>query len=160
MVRSAGVWLAVAPILLSLGGCGEDAPENVGRVSGKVTLDGQPLPGALVTFSPVKSGGAAALGKSDGEGQYSLYYTSGIEGAEIGENRVSVSTFNEGDPDDDPPRAKVLEKVPLKYNARTELVREVKAGDNTIDLDLKSDGPIIPDPNLVRDQSSCGCGGE
>jgi len=156
-------WLLAAShcVAIALAGCGGSAqPENVGRVSGKVTLDGQPLSGAMVTFSPAKPGGSSALSQTDTDGHYKLGYAAGIEGAEIGENRVSVSTYDPGDPDGDPPRPKVLEKVPLKYNVNSELIREVKAGDNTIDLELKNDGPVVPDPELTGDRSSadCGCG--
>jgi hypothetical protein len=148
----------LAGALILIAGCGTSQPTNVGKVSGKVTLEGQPLPDAVVTFSPVKEGGSAALGRTDSSGRYSLSYAQGVEGAEVGENRVSISTFDEGDPGGDPPRPKVLEKVPLKYNVRSELVRDVKPEDNTIDFELKSDGPVIADPNLIADRPSAdGC---
>jgi len=146
----------VAMLLLALlwqAGCGTKGPDNVGRVSGKVTLEGQPLPDALVTFAPVNQGGSTALGKTDAGGHYKLNYSPGVDGAEIGENRVSISTYDEGAPDSDPPRPKVLEKVPFKYNVRTELVRDVKKEDNTFDFELKNDGPIVPDPSVLGEQS-------
>jgi hypothetical protein len=154
--RYLGIMLICAGIAC---GCGSSQPQNVGKVSGKVTLEGQPLAGAVVTFSPVTAGGSSALGRTDDSGQFSLSYAQGIEGAEIGENRVSISTYDEGDPDGDPPRPKVLEKVPLKYNVRTELVRDVKPEDNTFDFELHSDGPVIADPGAIPDQptSSDGC---
>lgn len=145
-----------ATAAIALCGCESSQPSNVGRVSGKITLEGQPLPDALVKFSPVKPGGSSALGKTDSDGNYKLSYASGIEGAEIGENRVSISTYAEGDPDGDPPQPRVPEKVPLKYNDQTELTADVKAGDNQFDFPLKNDGPIRPEPS----QSSCGCSGE
>jgi hypothetical protein len=37
--------------------------------------------------------------------------------------------------------------VPAKYNANTELVREVKSGGNTIDFALDSGGAIIEQRN-------------
>jgi hypothetical protein len=148
IARQLGGLLVCTGLVVS--GCGTSQPSNVGKVSGKVTLEGQPLADALVTFSPVKQGGSSAIGKTDAGGQYSLSYAQGIEGAEVGENRVSISTFDEGDPGGDPPRPQVLEKVPLKYNLRTELVRDVKAEGNTFDFDLKSDGPVIPDPNAIN----------
>jgi hypothetical protein len=153
--RSIATVLAYAAVIFA--GCGSSQPSNVGHVSGKVSLEGQPLADAVVTFSPVKDGGSSALGRTDSSGNYELSYASGVEGAELGENRVSVSTFDEGDPDGDPPRPKVLEKVPVKYNAQTELIREVRAGNNQFDLELKTDGPIIADPSQIAEQSSDGC---
>jgi hypothetical protein len=151
IVAAAAIFVAIA-----LSGCESAQPSNVGRVSGKITLEGQPLPDALVRFTPVQPGGSSALGKTDSDGNYKLSYASGIEGAEIGQNRVSISTYTEGDPDGDPPRPKVPEKVPIKYNAQTELTADVKAGDNEFDFPLKIDGPIMTQPP----ESSCGCGGE
>jgi hypothetical protein len=39
------------------------------------------------------------------------------------------------------------ERVPAKYNVKTELVRDVKSGRNTIDFDLVSGGEIIEQRN-------------
>ncbi|MCI0360415.1 MAG: DUF4198 domain-containing protein [Planctomycetaceae bacterium] len=136
------------PLVLAVAGCGASAPANVGRVSGQVTLAGQPLPDALVTFIPVKQGGSTALGKTDASGNYTLNYASGIDGAEIGPNRVSITTYAPANPDSDPPRAGVPEKVPAKYNLKTELTADVKAGNNTIDFSLEA-GPVVqpgPEP--------------
>jgi len=115
--------------LVVLSGCG--GSRNVGQVTGKVTLDGQPLPDALVTFSPTQEGGSSGLGKTDSTGAYSLTYSAGVSGAEIGENRVTISTLTQG-----------KEKVPMEYNTQTKLKAEVKAGPNTFDWDLKGGGPI------------------
>jgi hypothetical protein len=157
MIRNGSCLLVAALSAATLLGCETASPDNVGKVSGKVTLEGQPLPDATVKFSPIREGGSSALGRTDADGKYSLNYASGIEGAEIGENRVSISTYNAGDPDGEPPQPKVLEKVPMKYNIRSELTREVNAGDNPIDFDLKTDGPIIADPSKISDRSSDGC---
>jgi len=115
--------------LATLAGCG--GSKNVGRVTGTVTLDGQPLPDALVTFSPMKEGGSSGLGKTDSAGAYSLTYSAGVNGAEIGENRVTISTITQG-----------KEIVPMEYNTQTKLKAEVKAGPNTFDWPLKGGGPI------------------
>jgi hypothetical protein len=117
----------------ALAGCSEQ--ENVAQVSGRVTLDGQPLPGALVQFAPVKAG-VPSNGLTDNDGKYVLTYTRGVAGAEIGEHLVLVSTFRQGDPDADPPVPMSPEKVPAKYAEG--IKKEVKAGRNTIDIDLES----------------------
>ncbi len=142
-VRARPVAAGVLTALLAVAaGCHEAAPANVGQVSGRVTLAGEPLPDALVTFAPVKEGGTTALGRTKADGTYALSYAGEISGAEIGENRVLISTHNSGDPDGDPPRAAVPEKVPAKYNNQTELKVEVKAGSNTFDFPLEA-GPVV-----------------
>ncbi len=137
--------------LILVAGCGR-APDNVGRVSGKVTLDGQPLPNATVVFSP-KTAGSQSLAVTDTNGEYSLLYSSQVRGAEPGEHRVAVSTFTEGDPDGDSPVAKVAERVPFKYNLRSELTANVDRGDNVVNFELNSNSPVVqPDSIRSRDE--------
>ena len=94
--------------LALVAGCGR-GPENVGRVSGKVTLGGQPLANATVVFSP-QTAGSQSLAVTDAQGEYSLLYSSDVRGAKPGEHRVAISTFTQGDPDGDPPTARVAER--------------------------------------------------
>jgi hypothetical protein len=123
-------------LALPLVGCG---PDNVGRVSGTVKLDGQPLEGAYVEFQPI-AGNAPSGGMTDAMGQYTLRYTREIEGAEIGEHAVRITTASGGDPDAEPPKPPVPERVPPKYNAQTELKATVEKGSNTLDFELQSGG--------------------
>jgi hypothetical protein len=133
--------LAVLCLVVALAGC-DSGPENIGKVSGKVTLDGQPLPDAIVQFT-TKDKTSTSAGTTDTNGNYTLYYVADIQGAEIGEHTVSITTFKSGDPSGDPPIPRVPEKVPAKYNMKTELTATVKAGRNSQDFELKSDGSII-----------------
>lgn len=147
-------WFAVAASLgcISLLGC---SGENVGSVTGKVTMDGQPLPNAIVTFTP-QAGGRTGTGKTDANGQYKLVFAGG-EGATIGMNKVSVTTAPEtvavtetssdseayaqqamGGSASDYDTAKVTEPIPARYNKNTELTFEVKSGSNVYDIELKS----------------------
>jgi len=131
------VWLLIA--LVGFVGCGES--HDVGKVTGTVTLDSEPLSGATVTFKPVTPG-APSIGQTNGEGVYELQYTRDVAGAEIGEHTVTISTKRQGDPDAEPPIAKRPEQVPAKYNKRTELKATVSGGQNRLDFPLKSDGPV------------------
>ena len=59
-------------------------------------------------------------------------------GAKVGKHTVSISTHRieyEGDEEKEIP-----EKVPAEYNTESTLQKDVKAGPNTIDFDLKSEG--------------------
>lgn len=96
-------------------------------------MDGAPLAGALVCFSPPQ--GRSAVGYTDDKGQYTLKYVSNVDGAILGKNQVSITTAYD---DADPKFAKFKEPIPKKYNASTELEREVQNGKNVFDFDLQS----------------------
>jgi hypothetical protein len=125
--------------LVALAGCGGPYP-NVARVSGKVTLGGQPLADAVLIFSPLEAGSPSS-GRTDSQGNYTLIYTRRVNGAEIGEHSVTISTGREADPDADPPTPAVPEKVPYKYRLPGALKATVVKGSNTINFDLEP-GPV------------------
>ena len=114
---------------------------GVGSVSGKVTLGGQPLADAIVTFTP-KTSGAPSSAITDASGGYTLRYTRDYDGALVGEHTVTISTYAAANPDDEPPKPEVPEKVPAKYNTKSELLATVKSGSNTLDFPLESGGLI------------------
>ena len=111
-----------------------DQPD-LGKVTGIVTLDGSPLEGVLVQFSPEEGRGSQGL--TNREGQYELGYLSDIKGAKIGNHKVRIVTPQEDDSDPDAP--KVKEKVPVKYNSKSTLTAEVKAGDNQLHFQLSTE---------------------
>jgi hypothetical protein len=129
--------------LLSLAGCAEKLPE-FGLVTGTVTAKGKPLKGMIVTFMPDPTQGNElpynGTGQTDEKGKYELHYAhkghSGA-GAAVGWNRVVVidtrySSVPQGAPLPPrlfPPAYSIITSTPLKF--------EVKAGPQTIDLDLK-----------------------
>lgn len=152
MMRLLSVAAVCCMLCLSVAGCGGG---DLGEVSGKVTMDGKPLPDALVTFVPME-GGRAATGVSDANGNYKLIYID-RDGALIGKHKVTVTTVQKPAPvnsqirSDDPEYAKMMaskasdynnatvkEPIPARYNSNTELVKEVTSGDNVIDLPLES----------------------
>src|SRR5687768_9403934 len=67
--------------LVGLTGCGGPEHPDVGRVSGVVTLDGQPLPEATVMFQP--ENGRASVATTDSAGKYSMTYLDGVPGAKL-----------------------------------------------------------------------------
>ncbi len=120
----------------TLCGCGESADHpDLGRVTGVVTLDGAPLPGAVVGFQPVQ--GRPSSGLTDNEGRYTLLYTADAQGAIIGTHTVSISTERYADQPDGSSQL-VPEKIPAKYNKKTTLTQEVKAGSNQFNFELTS----------------------
>jgi hypothetical protein len=126
---------SMAPILccLLLAGCGSG--KGLARVKGRVTLNGESLEGAVVEFHAAGPGGSSAAGKTDAQGRYELMYTFDTRGAAPGEYTVTIRTAEicfdaQGNEYQSP------ERVPAKFNTRTELKRTVEPGRNTIDFDL------------------------
>jgi hypothetical protein len=122
-------WIALG---LSIGGCSHGDGPELGSVRGTVSLDGQPVAGARVTFWLGK--GRPSIGFTDEAGRYQLRYTVNQDGALIGEHRVYISTAIAQDEEDTAP----AERIPDRFNGKSTLVREVKPGSNIIDFDIQS----------------------
>ena len=71
-----GVMLGIVTV-----GCNKEGLPGLGRVTGTITMDGKPVPGALVAFEPVDGSAAPAMGRTDASGNYELYYSRGNKGA-------------------------------------------------------------------------------
>jgi hypothetical protein len=119
---------------LLLAGCGGTEHPDVADVRGTVTLDGQPLANASIMFQPTTAG-RPSLGTTDDQGNYTLLYLDGVEGAMLGTHKVVIRTEVPGE-DGEPPV--VREKLLPKYHNRSELTAEVAQGKNTIDFPLSS----------------------
>lgn len=110
-------------------GCGSSDRPPIGGVEGTITLDGEPLVEAGVTF--VIQGARGSMGFTDDQGYYELKYLKGVMGAAVGQHRVLIDRLPRSD--------RKVDGLPAKYNLRTELTAEVKGGQNTIDFDLSSE---------------------
>jgi hypothetical protein len=121
-----------ASLLLAVvaSGCGGSDVE-LGAVTGTVYLDGKPLPRAAVVFVPVKPG-RSAIGGTDENGVYEMTYTPSSTGALVGEVMVEIRTGSPDNPKEFP------ERVPAKYNNRSELKAVVEPGSNVLDFHLDS----------------------
>src|SRR5207253_5766583 len=110
-------------------GCGS---AKSAAVSGKVTLNGEPLAGATVSFEPVTEPGApsspGSLGKTDEKGEFILRATSGENGALVGKHRVRISLIEEQAGEERRRGKAVGEKLPRKFNTDSELTFDVPAG--------------------------------
>ncbi|QDT52004.1 hypothetical protein Pan44_00100 [Caulifigura coniformis] len=134
LIAAAG--LVVAALL---SGCGP--AEGLASVVGRVTLDGEPLPNAYVQFICSGENAGTSSGRTDSSGDYYLMFSRSKKGARIGPSKVVITTFDLDGTQGGVKR--IPEKVPAKYNVKTELTAEVKPGDNTFDFELKSDvGPL------------------
>lgn len=132
--------LLLLPLACGLAaGCGDS---RTAPVSGRVTLNGKPLPNASVTFAPVGGKGnvepgPSSAGKTDADGRYTLELIGQDgRGAVIGKHKVMIALVDEKRDDDDSPDR--LKQLPLKYNGQTTLEFEVPAGGtDKADFDLK-----------------------
>ena len=135
------VFLSITTILF-VTGCGSSGP-RLGVVTGTVTLDGKPVPGALVTFVSKEPDGTSSYGKTDDTGKYQLEFTTERLGAMLGSHDVTIVT-NRVSQSDEPETGTVAktEFVPIpKHYARGALTAEVKAGSNVHDFFLKTVKP-------------------
>jgi prepilin-type N-terminal cleavage/methylation domain-containing protein len=129
-----------------------EAAARMAPVSGKVTMDGKPLPKVVVTFAPVgtkenRNVGPTASAVTDAEGRYALKLDAGKPGAVVGKCRVYITTRLDdraksgGDEPDAPGpfRRTAKEKIPAKHSRQTELIFDVPAGGTgQANFDLRS----------------------
>jgi hypothetical protein len=122
-----------------LGGCGESS-SNLLPVSGKVTVDGQPLTTGSVSFRPEKGSASSQEpgGEIDEDGTYRLF-TAGKEGAPPGRYRVLVVAVDPNDLKKKFPYGKRTSFVNAKYSnpKTTDLLVEVTAASKPGAYDLK-----------------------
>ena len=134
-------------LLIGLAGCSGGQP--TAKVSGKVTHDGQGVTGGLVTFAPVASGsgamsaGKGATGQVQADGTYVLSTEKPGDGAVIGRHKVTylaaaapapaASGSEPGKHDETPAPSPLQGLIPKEPEV------EVKAGENTINIELVRD---------------------
>jgi hypothetical protein len=132
--------------LLVLSGC-FGGRSDLGQVTGTVTIDGEPINYASVTFMPTQ--GRASIGLTDLNGVYNLVYVIGENGALIGNHKVIVTTKVVKETEyggrsggiKDPVRQTGRKELLPKENSdrnHTELTATVESGNNTINFDLTS----------------------
>lgn len=129
------VWLPVVcawGFLVMLPGCQKGSA--LGEVTGRVTIDGQPAPGLLVHFEPqegVAKGLPATYGATDDQGSYRAKRMNGQTGAALGLNHVRITAIER----DGNQQAKIHARYAQDYT----LWFEVAPGQNTFDIELRSD---------------------
>jgi hypothetical protein len=141
------MWLrwALSLTLLWATGCGS-AKGKFAPVSGKVTLNGEALANAFITFTPMGSSGtdeppAVSSSKTNAQGEYTLEAKDGVKGALVGKHKVTISYIPDyGDARRDPkvPRPEG-EQVPKKYNT-----------ESTLEIDVLPEGNAQADFKLTK----------
>jgi len=131
-------------LAIFLVGCGDGGPA-LGTVEGVVTLDGQPVVNAEVTFNPqgLKSG-TASYGRTDAAGHYSLMFTRTKAGAMVGQHFVDILTERLSPAQIEERKQAGLATpdkqvvIPKKYRKPGELKADVQKGSNVINFSLTS----------------------
>lgn len=125
--------LGILPLIIVcpvLSGCGGVEPKDgLVEAYGYVTLDGEPLAKALVTFDHPSEAGT--YGRTDSSGYFEMKFTMSQEGAFQGENEVSFSTAD--------PEMGIEEIVPNQFlPGKSDLKAEVTDGGSPYNFDLQS----------------------
>lgn len=132
---------------LTIIGCGFGPSANYSRmellsVGGTVSLDGQPLSGAVVAFDDAADG-SFSYGLTDSSGKFQLQFDSKKRGAKPGSKVVRINTSRKilglntdqetGDTDE-----AVIERIPEKYNKESVLLVDVASDKTNFIFNLKS----------------------
>lgn len=128
-------------ICLSLGCSGGEGP-RLGAVTGKITMNGDPVPGLNVTFIPVGKG-SPSYGGTDEKGVYRLMFNQQRNGAQLGKHNVVIEN-REPETDDSGNQilSGVVVAIPQKYSQPGTLSTEVRPGQNEVNFALDaSDKP-------------------
>jgi hypothetical protein len=132
-------------VILSSVGCGAGTkPPDLYAVSGKVTFQGKPLPGAKLVFIPEKQDakappGGVPGGETDDDGNFEMTWgTDQIAGAPAGKYKVIVFAYKDlGEAHDDEVKPPSL--IPERYNSPTTsglTATVTDDDDNVVNLDL------------------------
>jgi hypothetical protein len=133
------------PLLAGLVGCGSS---GVAPVSGTVRWHGEPIKGGTLIFSPLEDpdapeqkGGLPATAEVQPDGTYELRTLDTCGGAKIGRHRVLFTPPPQELTEEQRTNRKYVAPPPLYMGLvpKTSEV-EVKAGTNTIDLELVKPG--------------------
>lgn len=150
--KSAMLWAAALVLVWSTVGCGPSRPDTV-KVSGNVTLDGEPVEGATVALIP-SDGSQPARGVTDASGEFTLTTFEAGDGAIPGQYTATVTKIDESaaaaaeeasgemdtPTDTEDPMASAKHLLPMKYSSPSTsgLTVEVEKGMAPLALELSS----------------------
>jgi len=134
--RHVGPAVVAALIGVISGGCNGD----IVPVSGQVTLDGEPLAGAVISFQPIRNSSAdpptatGSVGHTDAQGQYVLRLVDpDRSGALVGEHTVTISTATASGVEGEPPQG---ERAPEEWRDGSQRYTVPAGGTANANFDL------------------------
>jgi hypothetical protein len=120
--------------LLMLAGC----VDGKTSITGTVTLDGQPVASGVVTLIKQNSE-LVREGAVIKDGRFEAHVPPGKYRVELSGQKVVGKRKQKGFDGKDEEVELSEELFPARYNANSELTQEIKAGHNTVKLDLTSE---------------------
>ena len=148
-----GRLVAVLAVVAALSGCGRPRADyslvELVNGHGTITLDGEPLAGAVVVFEDPRDD-TMSYAMTDTDGHYRLQFDSDMSGVKVGNKVVRISTTRkllglntppgQDDGDGDPAESEhqSIELVPARYNKQSELNVEVTQAKTRYDFALDS----------------------
>ncbi|MFW6114559.1 MAG: carboxypeptidase-like regulatory domain-containing protein [bacterium] len=146
------VFYCTAPLLfLIMTGCGGTDFGPMGAISGKVTIDGEPVKEGTKVLFMHPSEGHAGFGITDAAGEYRIEWRKGgttYDGLPVGNYQVMIVPADYVDVDElsaDEMLAgggdqQATGQIPPKYlrGSTSGLAYEISEGENEIDIDLES----------------------
>lgn len=123
-------------MVVSLLGCGTGNSIEVVRVTGRVTLDEQPLEKGLIQFLPADGNSPSAAGEIR-QGEYQANVPVGNKRVEVTSPKV-IGQQKAYDTPDSPVIDLLQERIPAEYNVQSQLTANVTRERKTFDFSLKS----------------------
>lgn len=151
VVRSNRIVCSVCLLVAAVSGCGGGGEppayaEKLVPATGRVTLNGEPLPGVMVAFRPAEgTSGEVATAITNEAGEYSLHTPTvgqsveGSQGAVPGEYQVTITKLVMPDGSDVPPETTdadaeamgAVQLLPPKYSDLSETTLTATVGQGT-----------------------------
>ena len=109
-------------------------------MTGRVTLDGAPIDGGVISFIPIGDTPGPAAWVEIQAGRYAIPADTGPA---VGTSRVEIRWARKTGKmlpalPSAPASEEVVEAIPVRYNRQSELKAEIKSGQNQVDLELRS----------------------
>ena len=123
-------------IFAGLLGCGTGNSIEVVRVTGRVTLDDQPLEKGLIQFLPTDGNGSSAASEIR-QGEYQADVQVGSKRIEVTSPKV-IGQQKAYDTPDSPVIDLLKERIPAEYNVQSQLKANVSRQQKSFDFSLKS----------------------
>ena len=139
--------LGLAVVIISSSGCRRAPGLDVHPVSGKVTVDGEPLADGWITFRAMEGDSRGFAGRVT-KGGYRAEAFAGRVSVAVTASRAVPGEFVRGSPDDEP-QPKTEQFIPRRYNEETVLEADIPVGGiRGLDfaLTLTPDDRVAPPP--------------
>lgn len=142
MPKSFMVLVQAILLMAGVAGCQPAEPAvELGKVKGKLTINGAPGAEIDVIFEPQGAGkgvGTPSQGRTDAGGNYELAFggDSTKKGAVIGSHTVRLIPAGGGGAAGGAAAVKQTVVIPPEYSTQSNMIKEVKKGDQTIDISI------------------------